>query len=256
VSDEARILVVDDDRSMANTLSDILNVKGYRADAVYSGAEALERVEEQTYHCVLTDIKMPRINGAELYGMINEIRPELPVVFMTAYAAEHLVRNALEEGAIACLAKPLDINLLIHFFSSLKKERSVVIVDDDPAFSSTLRDILRARGFSVFEIGEPTEVIEALTADIQVVLLDLNLDGVNGVDVLKNIRSQAPDLPVVLVTGYREEMTQAIEDGLRISAYTCLYKPFEIEELLQVLTEVRHQEMGRMLGRRPRAKGR
>ncbi len=256
MSDEARILVVDDDRSMANTLSDILKVKGYQAEAVYSGAEALERVNERAYDCVLTDIKMPQINGAELYGMISEIRPEMPVVFMTAYATEHLVRKALEEGAIACLAKPLDINLLINFFSSLKKERSVVIVDDDPAFSSTLRDILRARGFSVFEIGEPTEVLEALTTDVQVVLLDLKLNGVNGVDVLKDIRSQAPDLPVVLLTGYREEMTQAIEDGLRINAYTCLYKPFEIEELLQVLTEVRHQELGRMLGRGPRAKGR
>ena len=254
MSDKLRILIVDDDQRMARTLADIFNVKGLRAEAVHSGSEALEKVRagsgqtEGQFDCILTDIKMPEMSGVELQSAIKAIQPDLPVVFMTAYAADKLVKEGLEQGAIASLAKPLDINLLLGFFYSLRKERAVVIIDDDPRFRKTLHDILQLRGFEVVEIADPTEILQALSPDGQVVLLDMKLNGVTGLDILKEIRQYYPHLPVVLVTGYRQEMVSAIETGLRISAYTCLYKPFEVEKLLEILTEIRHQELGRFLG--------
>ena len=54
---------------------------------------------------------------------------------------------------------------------------------------------------------------------------------------------------MILMTDYREEMAQEVEAALEVNAYTCLYKPFQIEELLQVLTEIHHRELGRVLGR-------
>ena len=249
MSETLRILVVDDDRSMAKTLVDIFKVKGYEAEAAYSGPEALEKVAAGPFDCVLTDIKMPKVNGVELYRAIKARRPDLPVVLMTAYSTDKLVREGLEEGAIASLTKPLDIGLLLAFFSFLRKERSVVIVDDDPQFCQTLGDILRARGFAVTQVTDPHDMVDRLDADGQVVLLDMKLKGIGGLEVLKEIREQYPHRPVILVTGYREEMASAIEAALEIGAYTCLYKPFEIEELLQLLTEVRRQELHRVLTR-------
>jgi len=158
----------------------------------------------------------------------------------------------LEEGVIASLTKPLDINLLLGFFSSLRKERSIVIVDDDPQFCQTLGDILRARDFAVTQVHDPQSLVEMLRTDAQVVLLDMKLNSINGLEVLKEIREHYPHLPVILVTGYREEMAPAIEAALKINAYTCLYKPFRIEELLQLFTEVRHRELGRVLGQHDR----
>ncbi len=79
------------------------------------------------------------------------------------------------------------------------------------------------------------------------ILLDMKLNSVNGLDVLKEIRSSYPQLPVILVTGYREEMAPAIEAALEFSAYICLYKPLQIEELLQVLTQIYHQGLTRFL---------
>ena len=247
MSETLRILVVDDDRSMAKTLVDIFKVKGYEAEAAYSGPEALEKVAAGPFDCVLTDIKMPKVNGVELYRAIKARRPDLPVVLMTAYSTDKLVREGLEEGAIASLTKPLDIGLLLAFFSFLRKERSIVIVDDDPQFCKTLGDILRARGFAVTQVTDPHDVVERIEAHGQVVLLDMKLNGIGGLAVLKEIREQYPHRPVILVTGYREEMASAIEAALQIGAYTCLYKPFEIDELLQLLTEVRRQDLGRVL---------
>ena len=171
-----------------------------------------------------------------------------PVVLMTAYSHDKLVKDGLEEGAIAALTKPLDINALLSFFSTLRKEQSIVIVDDDPQFCKTLGDILRARSFTVIEVTDPKDVMETLKRDSQVVLLDMKINDISGLDVLKEIREHYPYLPVILVTGYREEMAQAIEAAQKVKAYACLYKPFQIEELLQLLTEISHQGLAHILG--------
>lgn len=248
MSKKIRILVVDDDRRMVKTLVDILKVKGYEAEGANSGYEAQEKLAERNFDCVLADLKMPQMNGVELYRAIKAIQPDLPVVLMTAYFTDKLVEEGLEDGAIASLTKPLDIDLLLGFFSFLRKERSIVIVDDDPKFCRTLGDILRARSFKVIQVTDPHDVVGKMKADGQVVLLDMKLNKISGLEVLKQLRKQHPRLPVILVTGYRAEMKQAIEAALKIKGYTCLYKPFEIEKLLQILTEIHHRELGRFLG--------
>lgn len=247
--EKLRILIVDDDRRMAKTLLDILKVKGYEAEAAHSGMEALDKVDKSQFDCVLADIKMPQMNGVELYRAIKAMQPDLPVVLMTAYATDKLVKEGLEEGAIASLAKPLDINVLLSFFSALRKERSIVIVDDDPKFCKTLGDILQVRGFGVTKVTDPHKVAERVGGDWQVVLLDMKLDKISGLEVLKEIRGQHPELPVILVTGFREEMATAMDAAMKVGAYACLYKPFQIEELLQILTKVYHKDLGRILGK-------
>ena len=249
------ILVVDDDRRMARTLVDILTIKGYRAEAAHSGVEALEKVKKGCFDCILSDIKMPQMNGVELYRVIKQMQPELPVVLMTAYAADNLARMGLAEGVIATITKPLDIDLLLSFFSALRKETSIVIVDDDPQFCKVLADILRRRGFKVAVENDYRGVVGTLGAEGQVVLLDMKLGDTNGTEVLKEIRQQFPHLPVIMVTGYGEEMAKQIKAALKINAYACLYKPFGIDELLKLLIEVHNQELGRILGRPANKKG-
>ena len=242
-----RILVVDDDRRMAETLVKIFQVKGYQARAAHSGPEAVGKVEEEYFDCMLTDIRMPEISGVELYRAVKVRHPDLAVVLMTAYSSDNLVKEGLEEGAVAALTKPLDINQLLGFFTSLGQERSITIVDDDPKFARTLGELLRAQGFSVTQITNPHGVVNRLAVDGQMVVLDMKLDSIGGLEVLKAIRAHHPCLPVVLVTGYRQEMEQAIEAALKIGAYTCLYKPFHIERLLQVVREIRRHELRRAL---------
>ena len=131
---------------------------------------------------------------------------------------------------------------------ALHKECTVAIVDDDPAFCRTLDDVLKARGFSVITAQDPAEVLQALAPDGHVVLLDMKLNGTTGLDVLKQIRQRPFGVAVILVTGYREEMAGAIEAALALGAFTCLYKPFEIEELLGVLGDIHNQELRGKLG--------
>jgi two-component system response regulator HydG len=232
------ILIVDDDQSMAHTLNDILSLAGHTVVETYSGPEALEKARAQFFDCVLADIRMPEMDGVELHHQLRQAQPGLPVVLMTAYAAEELIRQGLNEGIVGVFDKPLDINHLLGFFTSLAKDRVITIVDDDAAFCETLGSILEHRGFSVAQITDPQTDVESMGLNAQVLLLDMKLDHLDVLDVLKEIRRRYPALPVLLMTGYRQEMAVAIRAALAIDAYTCLYKPLEIQELLLTLAQL------------------
>jgi CheY-like chemotaxis protein len=114
------ILIVDDNPSMANILADILDVKGFKVYAACSGAEALEILRANPIDILLTDIKMPNMNGLELYRETRKFYPNLTTLFMTAYAADDLIHQGMTEGIRTVLTKPVDINYLLSYLSVSK----------------------------------------------------------------------------------------------------------------------------------------
>ena len=243
-----KILVVDDDRRIVKTTCDILKIKGYEPVSALTGEEGVEKVRSDPPDCVLMDIKMPGINGLEAMKLMKEIVPNLPVVLVSAYATAEIVEEAKKAGAYAVVSKPLDFQMVLSFLALLHKEESVLIVDDDPQFCKTLKDILTLRGFQVDTESDPQKVLGDLDSNYKlVVLLDLKLGAANGIDVLRRIRAKYPDKPVVLVTGYRQEMTETIESGFKIGAYACLYKPLETDALMKIIEDVRLNKLRNVL---------
>jgi CheY-like chemotaxis protein len=247
MNQKLRILIVDDDRRMTSTLADILALQGYEITQAYSAPAAIEKVKQVSFDCVLTDIRMPGMDGVELFQELRKHQPGLPVVFMTAYAAEDIIRQGLESGAVGVLNKPVDIHQLLGFLAALDQEHIVTVVDDDPAFCQTLADILERRGFRVAKIIDPHMEVEKMIADAQIVLLDMKLNSISGYDLLREIRLRHANLPVLLVTGYRQEMSAAIEKALQFNTFACLYKPLVIPDLLQKLAEIRSARMKEFL---------
>lgn len=244
-----KILVVDDDQRIVKTTCDILKIKGHEAIAAYSGEEGVEKVRSATPDCVLMDIKMTSINGVEAMKRMKEIVQALPVVLVSAYATDELMEEAKRAGAYAVLGKPLNFPMILSFLSLLRKEESILVVDDDPDFCRTLKDILTLRGFHVETESEPQNVLEHLERDYKLtIVLVLKPGTVNGVDVLQDIRAKYPGKPVVMMTGYRSEMRDLIEKANDIGAYTYLYKPFETDALLQLIEEIRVKKLKNALG--------
>jgi len=249
MKEKLKILVVDDDRRMVRTLSDILKVKGYEPIEAYSGEEAVVKSQEKGLDCVLMDIKMPGINGVEALHLIKTAAPNLPVVLMSAYAAQEQVEEAKKQGAYTVLTKPIDIQILLSFLSLLRKEESILVVDDDPAFCRTIKDILEVKGYSVETEMDAANVLGRMESDYKLaVVLDLKLGNVDGLEVLKKIRVRYPTKPVILVTGYGGEMAATISQGDQIGAYACLYKPLEIDTLIGIIEEVSRRKKQTLLG--------
>ncbi len=149
MDEKLKVLVVDDDQQMVKTICDILRVKGHEALCAYCGEDAVEMVKNGGPECVLMDVKMPGIDGIEALKMIKCLTPDLPVLLMSAYATGEQAEEAKREGAFTILTKPVDLQLVLRFLSILRKDESVLIVDDDPDFCGTLGDILQARGYRV-----------------------------------------------------------------------------------------------------------
>jgi two-component system response regulator HydG len=243
------VLVVDDDHRMVKTLCDILRIKGHKAIPAYSGEEALEKIRPEMPDCVLMDIRMPGISGVEATEMIRLQAPDLPVILMSAYPTDEQTLEANRHGAYSVLTKPVDLHLVLSFLSLLRKEESILIVDDDEAFCRTLKDILQARGYRVETEINPVKVMDHMERNYKLaVILDLKLGNIDGLDVLKDIRARYPSKPVVLVTGYGRDMTDSIEKGLAIGAYTCLYKPFETEAIIGIVEEISRKKLRSFLG--------
>jgi DNA-binding NtrC family response regulator len=243
-----KILVVDDDRRIVKTTCDILKIKGHEPIAVYTGEEGVEQVRIERPDCVLMDLKMPGINGVEAMKRMQEIEPDLPIILVSAYATDELLAEAKRAGAYAVLSKPLNFPMILAFLSLLRKEESILVVDDDPNFCKTLKDLLTLRGFRVETESEPRNVMARLDKDYKLaIVLDLKLGAINGTEILKEVRAKYPTKPVVLVTGYRQEMGDSIEKGRRIGAYTCLYKPFEMDDLFKLIEEIRVKKLQNLL---------
>ncbi|HUV93665.1 MAG TPA: response regulator [Anaerolineae bacterium] len=103
------LLVVDDEQGMRDTLADILEESGFLIDQAANGLEAVEKVKTQEYGLVLMDIRMPVMDGVSALGQMKQLRPELPVIMMTAYTQAAEVAEARRQGAETVVYKPLDI---------------------------------------------------------------------------------------------------------------------------------------------------
>ena len=122
-----KILVVDDEQSMTQFLSIVLRKEGYHVTAVSNGKDALERVKNDGYDVVITDIKMPGMDGIQLLNQIKKHDPSVPVVIMTAYASQQSAIDAVNHGAFQYLiknAKNDEIKLVVRNALEMRKVRS------------------------------------------------------------------------------------------------------------------------------------
>jgi heterodisulfide reductase subunit A len=108
-----RILVVDDELIVRDSLRDWLTEDGFQVDTAESGPDALEKLTKQSYHLMLLDIKMPEMDGVEVLKRAKEMRPELEVVMMTAYATVETAVEAMKLGGLDYLMKPFDPDTLV-----------------------------------------------------------------------------------------------------------------------------------------------
>jgi CheY-like chemotaxis protein len=121
MSETIRILVVDDNPAMADTLADILEVKGFTVHVAASGADALQILKEAPVDILLTDVKMPGMNGLELYRETRKLYQRLITIFMTAYSADELIQQGMAEGVKTILDKPLDMDFLVRLLSAYER---------------------------------------------------------------------------------------------------------------------------------------
>jgi DNA-binding NtrC family response regulator len=106
----AKILIVDDERAIRSTLKEILEYEKYQVDEAVDGVEGWEKIQKNEYDIILSDIKMPKMDGVELLDKVLALGKDCPVVMISGHATVENAVEAIKKGAFDFISKPLDLN--------------------------------------------------------------------------------------------------------------------------------------------------
>jgi len=103
------ILIIDDDQQLGLSFAKILRQDGYRAETAFTGREGIEAVKQLGPELVILDICLPDMNGLEVFKVVHELLPKLPVIIITAHGSTETAIGAIREGAFDYIYKPFDV---------------------------------------------------------------------------------------------------------------------------------------------------
>jgi two-component system nitrogen regulation response regulator NtrX len=151
-----RVLIIDDEKSIRNTLKEILEYEGYSVDEAADGHAGLEKLNDESYDVVLCDIKMPKMDGLEVLSKAQDICPDTPFVMISGHGTLETAVEATKKGAYDFISKPPDLNrLLITLRNAIDKSSLVIetkvlkrkvtktreIIGDSPAIQKIIETI-------------------------------------------------------------------------------------------------------------------
>jgi CheY-like chemotaxis protein len=236
---KASILIVDDEVDTCANLQDIFTDLGYDVDVAHDGLAALALVEKKHYDVALLDLKMPGMDGLELYRRIRKLSSGTVAIVVTAYASSETAKAVLDAGAWRILSKPVDFGHLLKLVDDALGQPLVLVVDDDRDLCDSLWDLFRQHNYRVSVAHDVPETVERVRhKDFQVVITDMKLPQGTGADVLRAVREANPQARTLLITGYRQEMDDLIQQALAAGADGICYKPFEVPRLLEMVKKL------------------
>lgn len=236
-----KILIVDDEVNMRRTLAAILGDEGYEVATAATGEEAVELCSREQFGIVLMDVRMPGIDGVEAFRQIRRHREGVRVILMSAFSVDHLKEAALDEGAIAFLPKPLDLEKVVHLVGEVK-DTAILVVENDEGTADALSDNLKKQGYRVTVTESPhdaLELVEQIRFDL--VFVDVNLPAMNGLELYLAIKDITPSAIAIMITGMEEEFEALAQEAVRRNAYTIVRKPLNIEHVLALLQRLTGQ---------------
>ena len=183
-----KVLIVDDEAVIRKGLLRVMQGRGYHAESAESGFEAIEKLQKTPFNIVITDLKMPGMDGIEVLKAIKILQPDVPVIIITGYSTVDTAVDAMKNGAFDYIAKPFTPDQVIEMVEKALEQRTVQMQRAHPVVGPSLN------GFEIF-VGES----EAMQR------------------VYSRIRQVAPTDSTVLITGQsgtgKELVAKAIHEN-------------------------------------------
>jgi CheY-like chemotaxis protein len=216
----ARVLVVDDEPYLREIITEYLRTRGFEVLEAPDGLEALLKFRSQAPDAVVLDIMMPRLGGLRALQRIRSFDPGITVVAVTGSANADLQREIMAAGATAILEKPINLEDLWRALGGsaglpFRRQRAqpvpanprtepgrVLIVDDEEEFRAVLEEFVRKQGYRARTAANGRDGLRLIREDPpDVMLLDIHMPGLSGLDALNAIREASPNVKVIMVSG-------------------------------------------------------
>ena len=249
-NEKYRILLVDDEEEFLTASSQALQRRNLDIEVAPNGVTALELVEKNQYDAIVLDVKMPDIDGIEVFQIIHDKHPDLPVILLTGHASIDDAFHTARDGVADYLSKPIDMDYMAkRIYEVIGKWREkgrtdaekpatesdlgivrVMLIDDEVEFLKSMSRVLERRNMEVIT-ADNGELGLALLRDelVDVVVLDVKMPWMEGLEVLMRIKNEFPSIQVIMLTGHpsHDAAIEAIKQG----AHEYLEKPPDAQKL-------------------------
>lgn len=236
-----KILIIEDDEIVAKVLKRAIEKEGFETFVASDGVKGLEIFNREKPPIVLTDLKMPNMDGFEILHNIKKIDPITEVIIVTGFGDIDTAIMAIREGAIDYLKKPIDLEELITAIGRASERLSekkklilkpvVLLFEDEDMTREKLTRVLKNEGWDVFAAADGEEGLKMFyEIKIDVIIADLKMPKKDGIQVLREVKKSKLDCEVIMLTGYGDE-TSAIQ-ALREGAINYLKKPIDLDQII------------------------
>ncbi|MEJ2190090.1 MAG: response regulator [Acidobacteriota bacterium] len=116
-----RVLFVDDEHDLVSAVVERLEIRGFAAEGVTSGSEALERIESESFDVVVADVKMPGLDGLQLARIVGQRHPKIRIILLSGHGSSEDVEEGRRLGVVDYLQKPIEIETLVELLSGTTK---------------------------------------------------------------------------------------------------------------------------------------
>ena len=249
-----KILVIDDDRMNCDLLQAVLTRHGYDVRTATSGLEGLNLFRQHAPRVTILDLRMPEMDGLTVLKEIRAIDPHAPVIILGGGATEIQENQARALRVTDFVRKGLSLDVLVEGVNRVVQQpvrrqeaiggqpagpvadtgETVLVVDDEPLVRDLLVQFLSLRGYRTLGVKDgPAALSMVEQAAPDLILLDLMLPGMNGVEVLRRLRDKHFTGAIIIVTGsYDEELLQ---DAWSLHPQEVIGKPIDLEKLLAMI---------------------
>lgn len=255
-----RMLLVDDEEEFLLATSQALGRRGFEVTAAPNGVTALAKIAEDTFDVVVLDVKMPDINGIEVFNQIRAHLPAIPVILLTGHPSIDDAFQTSKQGIADYLSKPVEIDDLAqkarHVVSEWSKKAaqksspaeglgvftpiSVMIVDDEIELLDSLQKVFTRRQIKTTVADSGQMALDMLRDEpVDVMILDVKMPGMDGIEVLRRVKTFHPSIEVILLSGHPS--VDAALEGVRLGAGEYLRKPPDIDELVETVMRLHRQ---------------
>jgi DNA-binding response OmpR family regulator len=213
---------------------------GHEAKVAPSAERALELVRETSFQGIITDFRLPGMNGIDLIRELRKSGVSVPVVVLSAFMDFRMTEGAEEAGALDVVAKPVDMERLLGLLTEFTRPGGdVLIVDDNQALVENIAEGLKEHGLEPL-VSDSGAAALAQRKLPRVAVLDLRLPDRSGIELAQRLAARDPRIRILFMTGYAEELRDRLSplvDVLPLLDREDPYvsKPFDLGALLERL---------------------
>jgi CheY-like chemotaxis protein/signal transduction histidine kinase/HAMP domain-containing protein len=259
-----KIMIIDDDASMRNSIVDLISGEDIKIEALDSGKNVVKKLKKENFDCIVIDLGLSDING---FDLIEQIRrgglTDIPVIVYTGKDLSRNEENILRKHAESIIIKGAkshdrlldEVNLFLHRIKSEQKgtsterdtkipidsnsfkDKNILLVDDDVRNIFALTSVLEERGMRILVAENGREALQVLeqSENVDLILMDIMMPEMDGYEAMRQIRSKKAmeNLPIIALTAkaMKGDRQKCIDAG----ANDYLSKPVDVEKLISLL---------------------